>query len=72
MQTGERRPIDHFHYLTWPDFGVPTSPATFLAFLFEVRKSGVMSADAGPCVIHCRYVSDFFPYMYVSLFCIEL
>ncbi|XP_078365840.1 uncharacterized protein LOC144650067 isoform X1 [Oculina patagonica] len=53
MLTGERRPIDHFHYLTWPDFGVPTSPATFLAFLFEVRKSGVMSADAGPCVIHC-------------------
>ena len=63
MQTGERRPIDHFHYLTWPDFGVPTSPATFLAFLFEVRKTGVMSADVGPCVIHCRHV---------SLFCIKL
>ena len=54
MQTGETRPIYHFHYLTWPDFGVPTSPATFLAFLFEVRKTGVMSADDGPCVIHCR------------------
>ena len=54
MQTGETRPIYHFHYLTWPDFGVPTSPATFLAFLFEVRKTGVMFADEEPCVIHCR------------------
>lgn len=53
ISTGETRPIYHFHYLTWPDFGVPTSPATFLAFLFEVRKTGVMSADIGPCVIHC-------------------
>lgn len=51
--TGEKRPIEHFHYLTWPDFGVPTSPATFLAFLFEVRRAGVMSNDVGPCVIHC-------------------
>lgn len=53
MLTGERRSIDHFHYLTWPDFGVPTSPSTFLAFLFEVRKAGVLSPDVGPCVIHC-------------------
>lgn len=53
ISTGETHPIYHFHYLTWPDFGVPTSPATFLAFLFEVRKTGVMSADVGPCVIHC-------------------
>lgn len=51
--TRERRSIQHFHYLTWPDFGVPTSPATFLAFLFEVRRAGVMSNDMGPCVIHC-------------------
>lgn len=51
--TGERRSIYHFHYLTWPDFGVPTSPTTFLAFLFEVRKTGVLSPDVGPCVVHC-------------------
>lgn len=51
--TGERRSIAHFHYLTWPDFGVPTSPGTFLAFLFEVRKAGVLSSDVGPCVVHC-------------------
>ncbi|XP_073233034.1 tyrosine-protein phosphatase non-receptor type 2-like isoform X2 [Porites lutea] len=51
--SGEKRVIYHFHYFTWPDFGVPTSPATFLAFLFEVRKAGVLSSDVGPCVIHC-------------------
>ncbi|XP_015778849.1 PREDICTED: tyrosine-protein phosphatase non-receptor type 1-like [Acropora digitifera] len=51
--TGEKRCIYHFHYQTWPDFGVPTSPATFLAFLFEVRQKGVLSPDVGPSVIHC-------------------
>lgn len=51
--TGERRSIYHFHYMTWPDFGVPTSPATFLAFLFEVRKAGVLSPDVGPSLVHC-------------------
>lgn len=32
-KTGEKREIYHFHYTTWPDFGVPESPASFLNFL---------------------------------------
>lgn len=52
-QTRETREILHFHYTTWPDFGVPESPASFLNFLFKVRESGCLSCDQGPVVVHC-------------------
>lgn len=51
--TGEARTISHFHYTTWPDFGVPESPASFLNFLFKVRESGSLDPEHGPAVIHC-------------------
>ncbi|XP_066481612.1 tyrosine-protein phosphatase non-receptor type 2 isoform X2 [Tiliqua scincoides] len=51
--TGESRMIFHFHYTTWPDFGVPESPASFLNFLFKVRESGSLNPEHGPAVIHC-------------------
>lgn len=51
--TGESREIFHFHYTTWPDFGVPESPASFLNFLFEVRESGSLATEHGPAVVHC-------------------
>lgn len=53
FQTGETRTISHFHYTTWPDFGVPESPASFLNFLFKVRESGSLNPEHGPAVIHC-------------------
>lgn len=45
--------ISHFHYTTWPDFGVPESPASFLNFLFKVRESGCLNPEHGPAVVHC-------------------
>ncbi|XP_064909167.1 tyrosine-protein phosphatase non-receptor type 2 isoform X4 [Columba livia] len=53
INSGESRMIFHFHYTTWPDFGVPESPASFLNFLFKVRESGSLSPEHGPAVIHC-------------------
>ncbi|XP_067251015.1 tyrosine-protein phosphatase non-receptor type 1-like isoform X2 [Chanodichthys erythropterus] len=53
LSTLETREILHFHYTTWPDFGVPESPASFLNFLFKVRESGCLSPDHGPVVVHC-------------------
>ncbi|XP_030606174.1 tyrosine-protein phosphatase non-receptor type 2-like isoform X1 [Archocentrus centrarchus] len=52
-KTGESREIYHFHYTTWPDFGVPESPASFLNFLFKVRESGSLGSEHGPSVVHC-------------------
>ncbi|XP_055143877.2 tyrosine-protein phosphatase non-receptor type 2-like [Symphalangus syndactylus] len=53
INSGETRTLSHFHYITWPDFGVPESPASFLNFLFKVRESGSLNPDHGPAVIHC-------------------
>ncbi|XP_018124215.1 protein tyrosine phosphatase, non-receptor type 2 S homeolog isoform X1 [Xenopus laevis] len=53
IKTGETRDIFHFHYTTWPDFGVPQSPASFLNFLFKVRESRSLSLQNGPAVVHC-------------------
>ncbi|XP_074130715.1 tyrosine-protein phosphatase non-receptor type 2 isoform X4 [Sminthopsis crassicaudata] len=53
IHSGETRIISHFHYTTWPDFGVPESPASFLNFLFKVRESGSLNAEYGPAIIHC-------------------
>ncbi|XP_027630895.1 tyrosine-protein phosphatase non-receptor type 1 isoform X2 [Tupaia chinensis] len=53
LATQETREILHFHYTTWPDFGVPESPASFLNFLFKVRESGSLSPEHGPIVVHC-------------------
>lgn len=53
FQNQETREILHFHYTTWPDFGVPESPASFLNFLFKVRESGSLSPEHGPIVVHC-------------------
>lgn len=53
FQSKETREILHFHYTTWPDFGVPESPASFLNFLFKVRESGSLSREHGPVVVHC-------------------
>ncbi|EPY88330.1 Tyrosine-protein phosphatase, non-receptor type 1-like protein [Camelus ferus] len=53
LTSQETREILHFHYTTWPDFGVPESPASFLNFLFKVRESGSLSLEHGPIVVHC-------------------
>ncbi|XP_075777119.1 tyrosine-protein phosphatase non-receptor type 2 isoform X2 [Pelodiscus sinensis] len=53
INSGESRIISHYHYTTWPDFGVPESPASFLNFLFKVRESGSLNPEHGPAVIHC-------------------
>lgn len=51
--TEESRDVLHFHYTTWPDFGVPSCPDTFLEFLGAVRESGSLDSQEGPAVVHC-------------------
>lgn len=53
LETKESREILHFHYTTWPDFGVPQSPTAFLNFLTDVRQSGTLDQNVGPPVVHC-------------------
>lgn len=53
VETEESREILQFHYVTWPDFGVPSSPTAFLEFLRKVRAAGVLESTVGPAVVHC-------------------
>ncbi|CAG5003207.1 unnamed protein product [Parnassius apollo] len=53
MESSESREVVQFHYTTWPDFGVPSSPVAFLEFLKKVRSSGALEADVGPAIVHC-------------------
>ncbi|XP_054274518.1 tyrosine-protein phosphatase non-receptor type 2-like isoform X2 [Macrosteles quadrilineatus] len=53
VESGSSRDILHFHYMTWPDFGVPQSPTVFLRFLNKVRRSGALDESVGPPVVHC-------------------
>jgi len=51
-ETDYIRVITQYHYLTWPDFGVPHSTATFLKFLQTVSSKHPSTADS-PNIIHC-------------------
>ncbi|XP_022215522.1 tyrosine-protein phosphatase non-receptor type 61F isoform X2 [Drosophila obscura] len=53
LETQKSREVMQFHYVTWPDFGIPSSPDAFLKFLQQVRDSGCLSNDVGPAVVHC-------------------
>ncbi|XP_067643216.1 tyrosine-protein phosphatase non-receptor type 61F isoform X2 [Eurosta solidaginis] len=53
LESNASREILQFHYTTWPDFGIPSSPVAFLQFLKQVRDSGALDADVGPAVVHC-------------------
>ncbi|KAM7357526.1 protein tyrosine phosphatase 61F isoform 2-T2 [Cochliomyia hominivorax] len=52
-ESNQSREIIQFHYTTWPDFGIPSSPVAFLQFLKQVRDSGALDPDVGPAVVHC-------------------
>lgn len=49
--TGETRTITQFHYLSWPEMGVPVNVESFLQFRRKVHKS---YRDLGsPILVHC-------------------
>ncbi|XP_077980927.1 receptor-type tyrosine-protein phosphatase alpha-like [Glandiceps talaboti] len=51
----DMRKITQLHYVSWPDFGIPSSPIGMLNFIKRARAID-MAADAktvGPMVVHC-------------------
>ncbi|XP_029426068.1 receptor-type tyrosine-protein phosphatase H [Nannospalax galili] len=45
--------VRQFHYLAWPDHGVPYSPDPLLAFWKVVRQWLDQTAGGGPPIVHC-------------------
>ncbi|XP_022339757.2 tyrosine-protein phosphatase non-receptor type 11-like isoform X2 [Crassostrea virginica] len=52
-KTEETRRVYQFHFLTWPDYGVPTDPGCVLNFLNVVNAQQDKIKEAGPIVVHC-------------------
>ena len=46
--------VKHFHFTSWPDHGVPPFSNAILSFVRHVKN--VKTPEAGPVVVHCRYV----------------
>ena len=51
--TEEQRIIKQFHFVMWPDFGVPLEPSCFLEFLDEIKTSSILDDAETPAVVHC-------------------
>jgi len=79
----EIREIRQFHFTSWPDHGVPCYATGLLGFVRQVKF--LNPPEAGPIVVHCRYVSSlslssisfvsFFPFFllvwqYSTAFCL--
>ena len=45
------RTIRHFHFTTWPDFGVPEPPQTLVRFVRAYRER--VTPEQRPVVVHC-------------------
>ena len=61
---GESRSVTHYHFVSWPDYGVPDSAMSMLTFLQRVRETQAdMTARMSPkwkghplgppMVVHC-------------------
>uniref|UniRef100_A0A1B6DJL1 Receptor-type tyrosine-protein phosphatase N2 n=1 Tax=Clastoptera arizonana TaxID=38151 RepID=A0A1B6DJL1_9HEMI len=51
LKTGETRTVTQFHFLSWPENGVPTSTKALLEFRRKVNKS--FRGRSCPIVVHC-------------------
>uniref|UniRef100_A0AAY4CXM4 Tyrosine-protein phosphatase non-receptor type 9 n=1 Tax=Denticeps clupeoides TaxID=299321 RepID=A0AAY4CXM4_9TELE len=63
-ETCEQRQVTHFQYISWPDYGVPTSAVTLIDFLGAVKRQQKRAVQAmgtqwrghplgPPMVVHC-------------------
>jgi len=60
LQTGmaEKREVRQFQFTAWPDHGVPDHPTPLLLFMRRVKS--MTPPDAGPIIVHCRFISHQF------------
>ena len=46
------RKVQQFHFVVWPDFGVPSDAGSMVTFVRAVRSE--VLEEHGPMVVHCR------------------
>ena len=45
--------VHHFHYISWPDFGVPSDPRSLIKFVQHIRNILRPQHTKSPIVVHC-------------------
>nr|XP_027202384.1 tyrosine-protein phosphatase Lar-like isoform X2 [Dermatophagoides pteronyssinus] len=50
---GQSRMIRQFHYVDWPEQGVPKSGEGFIEFITQVHKTKEQFGHEGPITVHC-------------------
>ena len=50
---GHSRTIRQFHFVDWPDQGVPRSGEAFIDFIGQVHKTKEQFGQDGPITVHC-------------------
>ena len=55
LQSGERRLVRHFQFVSWPESGVPATGMPIVEFLREVQKLCATLPAKEPIVVHCRW-----------------
>lgn len=53
---GQSRTIRQFHFIDWPEQGVPKSGEGFIDFITQVHKTKEQFGQEGPITVHCRLV----------------
>ncbi|XP_006868359.1 PREDICTED: receptor-type tyrosine-protein phosphatase H [Chrysochloris asiatica] len=53
MEEQKTLSVRQFHFLAWPDHGVPHSPDPLLAFWKVLRKWLDQNMEGGPPIVHC-------------------
>lgn len=52
LQNNLVRHVEHFHFKSWPDHGVPNKPEPLIEFCKMLRKE--RKQLDGTIVVHCR------------------
>ncbi|XP_065070051.1 receptor-type tyrosine-protein phosphatase S-like isoform X2 [Rhopilema esculentum] len=47
------RTLKHFHFISWPDFGVPSEPSILFSLIKKVNRWRKMAPQNGPLIVHC-------------------
>lgn len=50
---GQSRTLRQFHFMEWPDQGVPRSADGFIDFVGQVHKTKEQFGQDGPITVHC-------------------